>query len=203
MSLQFLVTALIVVLAPGTGVIYTVSTGLSHGRSASIAAAVGCTLGILPPMTAAILGLATMLHASVFFFQMFKALGVAYLIYMAWSISREKGALEIDPQHELQPLGRIAVRGILINILNPKLSIFFLAFLPQFVPVDAAHPLLLMTGMSLIFMMMTFIVFSGYGAFASAVRYRVVSSPVVMSCLRWGFAAAFVALGFSLVFERP
>ena len=203
MSLQFLVTALIVVLAPGTGVIYTVSTGLSHGRSASIAAAVGCTLGTLPPMTAAILGLATMLHASAFFFQMFKALGVAYLIYMAWSISREKGGLEIDPQHELQPLGRIAVRGILINILNPKLSIFFLAFLPQFVPVDAAHPLLLMTGMSLIFMMMTFIVFSGYGAFASAVRYRVVSSPVVMSCLRWGFAAAFVALGFRLVFERP
>src|SRR5262252_5479592 len=94
MSLEFLVTSLIVVASPGTGVLFTLAAGLSRGRRASIVAAFGCTLGIVPHMAAAILGLAALLHTSAVAFQAFKYAGVAYLLYMAWNALREQGALK-------------------------------------------------------------------------------------------------------------
>src|SRR4051794_33528287 len=135
MTLEFLITSLIVVISPGTGVLYTLATGLSRGARASVVAAFGCTLGIVPHMAAAILGVAALLHTSALAFQTFKWLGVAYLLYMAWSALREKGALRVETGETLGTRSALAVtiEGILINILNPKLSIFFFAFLPQFV----------------------------------------------------------------------
>ena len=141
-SAEFLVTSLIVVLVPGTGVIYTVSAGLFLGWRASIAAACGCTAGIIPHLSASILGLSAILHASALAFQGVKFAGAIYLLYLAWSMWRETGTLSFDAPSDNQRAGRIAIRGFLINILNPKLSIFFLAFLPQFVPAGTADPLL-------------------------------------------------------------
>ena len=147
MSLEFLITSLIVVVSPGTGVLFTLAAGLSRGSRASVVAAFGCTLGIVPHMAAAIMGLAALLHTSALAFQTLKYLGVAYLLYMAWSALRERGALtvetEVGPRSDLQ----VTVTAILINILNPKLSIFFFAFLPQFVSADEAHPLPHMLGL--------------------------------------------------------
>ena len=132
MSLEFLITSLIVVISPGTGVLYTLATGLSRGARASIVAAFGCTLGIVPHLAAAIMGLAALLHTSALAFQIFKYLGVAYLLFMAWSTLRESGALKVEKEVDARSALQVTVTAVLINILNPKLSIFFLAFLPQF-----------------------------------------------------------------------
>jgi len=202
MSLEFLITSLIVVAAPGTGVLYTLAAGLSRGSRASVVAAFGCTLGIVPHMLAAILGLAALLHTSAMAFQTFKYLGVTYLLYMAWTTLQERGALKVDREIGAHSAIDVAVTGVLVNILNPKLSIFFLAFLPQFVSADAAHPLPQMLTLSGVFMLMTFVVFVGYGLFAASVRDHVISRPRVLAWMRRTFAAAFVALGSKLAFAE-
>jgi threonine/homoserine/homoserine lactone efflux protein len=198
MSIEFLITSLIIVASPGTGAIYTLATGLSRGGRASVVAAFGCTLGIVPHLLAAMLGLAAILHTSALAFELFKFAGVAYLLYMAWQAWRENGVLKVEEVGALQSPLRVILHAVLINILNPKLSIFFLAFLPQFITAGEPAPMARMMEMSAIFMAMTFIVFAIYGLFAAAVRDQVVSRPGVMAWMRRTFAAAFVALGARL-----
>jgi threonine/homoserine/homoserine lactone efflux protein len=202
MSLSFLLTSLIVVVSPGTGVLYTLAAALTKGARASIAAAFGCTLGILPHLAAAMLGLAAVLHASALAFAALKWCGVIYLLYMAWQTLREQGALAIDTGVQARSNHRLIVTGFLINILNPKLSIFFLAFLPQFLAANEAHPLVRMLELSGAFMAMTLAVFVLYGLFASSVRDRVISKPKVMSWLRRAFAGGFAVLGAKLAFAE-
>ena len=200
MSVDFLITSFIVIVSPGTGVLYTLAAGLSRGSRASIVAAFGCTIGIVPHMAAAIMGLAALLHASALAFQIFKYLGVAYLLYMAWNTLRERGALQVEKEVTARSAFRVTVTAILINILNPKLSIFFLAFLPQFVSAGEAHPLARMLELSAVFMLMTFVVFVGYGLFAASIRDHVTSRPKVLTWMRRSFAGAFAALGARLAF---
>jgi threonine/homoserine/homoserine lactone efflux protein len=198
MSFSFLITSLIVIVSPGTGVLYTLAAALTRGSRASVAAAFGCTLGIVPHMCAAMLGLAAVLHTSALAFAALKWLGVLYLLYMAWQALRQHGALAVDGSVDARSARQVIVTGFLINILNPKLSIFFLAFLPQFVAVDEGHPLLRMLQLSAAFMAMTFAVFVTYGLFAAKVRDRIVSRPKVMAWLRRAFAGGFAALGVRL-----
>jgi len=197
-SIEYLVTSLIVVVAPGTGVLYTLAAGLSRGSRASTVAAFGCTLGIVPHMAAAIMGLAALLHTSALAFHTLKYLGVAYLLYMAWNALREKGALRVERDVRTRSTMQVIVSAILINILNPKLSIFFVAFLPQFVSAHEPQPLSRMIELSAVFMLLTFVVFVGYGLFAASIRKHVVSRPRVLTWMRRSFAAAFVALGAKL-----
>jgi threonine/homoserine/homoserine lactone efflux protein len=198
MSLSFLVTSLIVVVSPGTGVLYTLAAALSRGSRASVAAAFGCTLGILPHIAAAMLGLAAVLHTSALAFSALKWLGVVYLLFMAWQALRERGALKVERQVDARSAAKVIVTGFLINILNPKLSIFFLAFLPQFIAADEGHPLSRMLELSAAFMAMTFMVFVVYGLFAAAVRDRIITRPRAMTWLRRAFAGGFAALGARL-----
>ena len=200
MSIEFLITSLIIVASPGTGVLYTLAAGISRGSRASVVAAFGCTLGIVPHMAAAIMGLAALLHTSALAFQTLKYLGVAYLLFMAWSALKEKGALRVETGEKLGKRSALAVtiEGILINILNPKLTLFFFAFLPQFVDPGEADALPLMLELSGVFMLLTFVVFVGYGLFAAAIRSHVISRPQVLAWMRRTFAAAFVALGAKL-----
>ncbi|GIL41199.1 LysE family translocator [Roseiterribacter gracilis] len=198
MSLEFLLTTFIIVASPGTGVLYTLAMGLTRGARASTVAAFGCTLGIVPHMAAAILGLAALLHTSALAFELFKYLGVAYLLYMAWGTLQERGTLDVQRPAETGSALQIVVKAVLINILNPKLSIFFLAFLPQFVRPDDAQPLTGMIACSFVFMAMTFVVFAAYGVFAASVRTHVLARPRVLTWMRRIFAGAFVALGVKL-----
>ncbi len=198
MSIEFLLTSLIVVVTPGTGVIYTLAAALSRGPRASVVAAFACTLGIVPHIAAAVMGLAALMHASALVFQLVKLAGVAYLIYMAIDALREHGALRIERQVDARSAARIMIDGIAINILNPKLSIFFLAFLPQFVSTEDAAPVVRMLMLSAVFMLLTFVVFVGYGLLAASVRDHVISRPRVLTWIRRAFAGAFVALGAKL-----
>ncbi|MBN9672848.1 LysE family translocator [Roseibium aggregatum] len=197
MSLEFLITALIVVLVPGTGVVYTVAVGLGTGRQASVAAAFGCTLGIVPAILASVLGLAALMHTSALVFQAVKYAGVAYLLYLAWQTLKDSGPLDLGARKEVgKSLVSIACTGFLINILNPKLTVFFLAFLPQFVGHQSANAALEMLALGAVFMAMTFAVFVVYGLFASLVGEKLLRSDRAMAWMRRTVAAAFA--GFSL-----
>jgi len=202
-SVEFLLTSLVVVITPGTGVVYTLATGVTRGARASFVAAVGCTLGIVPHMAAAITGLAALLHTSAVAFSVVKYLGVVYLLYLAWATLREKGALAVE-QAEADASGvrRTITTAVLINILNPKLTIFFFAFLPQFVSPGEPHELLNMLALSGVFMLLTLVVFAVHGACAAAVRERVLARPQVLAWMRRSFAGSFVALGAKLALTR-
>jgi threonine/homoserine/homoserine lactone efflux protein len=198
LSTEFLLTSLVVVLIPGTGVIYTVSNGLFLGWRASIAAAFGCTAGIVPHLSASILGLSAILHMSALAFQIVKFAGAGYLLYLAWAMWHETGALKFNSPSSEKSLWPIVRRGFLINILNPKLSIFFLAFLPLFVSPDASSPTFQMIILSIIFMAMTLVIFILYGISANSVRRYVVNSPKLILWLQRSFAATFAVLGVKL-----
>ena len=200
MSTAFLLTSLIVVASPGTGVLYTMAAGLSRGARASVIAAVGCTLGIIPHMVAAITGLAALLHTSAVAFQTLKYVGVAYLLLIAWRTLKEKGGLTIENQTAARSAKDVIVSAILVNILNPKLTIFFFAFLPQFVNAKDPNALVRMVELSAVFMLLTLVIFVAYGSFAAAIRKHVISRPKVLTWMRRVFAGAFVALGARLAF---
>lgn len=202
-SAEFLVTSLIVVLIPGTGVVFTVSTGLAQGRAASVAAALGCTLGILPHLAATVLGLGVVMHTSALAFQLLKFAGVAYLFYLAYATWRDRTAFSAQPITQRSSARSLVLKAFLLNILNPKLTIFFLAFLPQFIEPGTASPWGPLWLLSAVFMAMTFAVFVVYGALAHAFRRGVIDSPRVQAWLRRGFAGAFAGLGAQLaVSER-
>ena len=202
-SAEFLITSLVVVLMPGTGVIYTVSTGLFRGWRASIAAALGCTAGIIPHLTASILGLSAILHTSAVAFRVVKYAGAAYLLYIAWSMWRDTGVIQLNPTSTRKGIGQIVLRGFLINILNPKLSIFFLAFLPLFVSPKAASPTVALFALSVVFMAMTLVIFVAYGICASGVSQHVARSPKRVVVLQKSFAAIFAVLGVKLAATDP
>ncbi|WP_179829431.1 LysE family translocator [Nocardiopsis aegyptia] len=198
MSVGFVVTALVVVLTPGTGVLYTVAAGLARGVRGAAVAALGCTLGIVPHLVAAATGLAALLHTSAVAFQVLRYAGVAYLLFMAWSVWRDGGALEVSGGAGERGVWRVVGAGVLVNLLNPKLTIFFFAFLPQFVAVGEPSALVSMLGLGAVFMVMTLVVFVLYGACAGLVRERVLARPGVVVWVRRVLAGAFAALGVRL-----
>lgn len=203
--MEFLLTALVVVVTPGTGVLCTLAAGLSHGRRAGLLTALGCTLGTLPQALAAVTGLAALLHAGSVAFQVLKYLGVGYLLWMAWSTLREASAPAVpegddEARGAQRPASRIIMSAVLLNVLNPKLTLFFMAFLPQFVREDDPHALWRMAELSAVFVLLTMVVFAGYGLAAATMRAHVVARPRVVRWMRRVFAGTFAALGARLAF---
>lgn len=201
MTLAFLLTTLVVVATPGTGAVYTIGAGLARGWRASLIAAFGCTLGCVPHMVAAITGLAALLHASALAFEVVKWLGVVYLLFLAWQTIRDRSAIEVDGARTPVSFWRVTGTAVLINLLNPKLTIFFFAFLPQFVPASASNASLTMVWLSLVFMAVTFVVFAAYGVFAATMRRQVIGRPRVVAWMRRTFAATYVLLAGRLALE--
>ena len=199
MNLDYLLTALIVCVSPGIGVIYTLSSTLGGRFRAGFWASIGCTLATVVHLVVAMAGLAAILHTSAILFQALKFAGVAYLLWMAWAVLQEAGGLSVRAAAP-RSRARLVWRGVLLNILNPKLPLFFLAFLPQFMaPTDGTARLVeLGTGFTVI----TFVTFLGYAALAAGGRQRLMSSARAMAWLRRVFAASFAALGLRLAMER-
>ena len=202
MTVTFLLTTLVVVATPGTGALFTVAAGLARGIRAGVIAAAGCTLGVVPHMAAAITGLAAVMHASALAFETVKWAGVAYLLYLAWVTWRDRSDLDVDEPDAPAAAWPVIRTAVLINLLNPKLTIFFFAFLPQFVTADGGQARLEMAGLSAVFMVATFLVFVAYGAGAAAVRHHVLRRPRVVTWMRRSFAAAYVVLAGRLATEH-
>ena len=201
MTVTFLITALVIVATPGTGALYTIAAGLTRGARASTLAAFASTLGTLPHLVAAITGLAAVLHASGVAFATIKYLGVAYLLWMAWGTWRDTGALRVEDAPGAGSRRSVIVSGVTVNLLNPKLTIFFFAFLPQFVSSSGATATAQMLLLSGVFMTMTFAVFAVYGFSAALLRDRVLSRPRLVDRIRKAFAASFAVLGARLAVE--
>jgi threonine/homoserine/homoserine lactone efflux protein len=198
LSVAFLLTTLVVVVTPGTGVLYTVTAGLSHGHRAGTVAALGCTLGIVPHLVATISGLATLLHTGAVAYTVVKYLGVGYLLHLAWATLRDKEALVVKGDTEPRPPARVIASGVLVNLLNPKLTLFFVAFLPQFVPAGESGSVAAMLRLGGVFMALTFVVFAVYGACAAAVRERVLARPGLTTGIRRVFAVCLLGLSARL-----
>lgn len=199
---EFLLASLIVVLIPGTGVIYTITTGLTLKWRASIAAAIGCTLGIVPHILASILGLSALLNMSAQVFSALKIAGAMYLLYLAWNMWREAGTLEINKKSTGSNITQIVIKAIAINLLNPKLTIFFFAFLPLFVSKDSASPTLEMVTLSAVFMGMTFLIFALYGILASGISAYLINSSRAVKRLQQAFAAAIAIFAVKLALSE-
>jgi threonine/homoserine/homoserine lactone efflux protein len=197
-SLAFLLTSLVIVAMPGTGALITLSAGISRGARAGVVAAFGCTLGIVPHLIAAVTGTAALLRASGVAFDALRLVGVAYLLFMAVATWRDRSELVVRDGQPARRAGRVIGSAILSNLLNPKLTIFFFAFLPQFVPAHAPHAVERLLMLSAVFMAMTFVVFVIYGVAASALRRHVIDRPQVVQRVRRLFAASFVGLGLKL-----
>ena len=198
MTTEFLITSLVVILLPGTGVIYTLALGISGGFRDGLIAAFGCTLGIVPHILASVAGLAAVLHASALAFEVLRTIGVAYLLFIAWSLLKDSGTLDLGPEQPAERAARIVRKGILTNVFNPKLSLFFLAFLPQFVPANAPDITAQMLILGGVFMMLTFLVFAVYAALAAGLRQQVLSRPKIMVWTQRSFAAALGRMGLRL-----
>ncbi len=166
MNIQYLLTSLVIILVPGTGVLYTINTGLTLKWKAGVAAAFGCTLGIIPHIAASVLGLSALLHMSARIFSVLKFAGAAYLLYLSWKMWRDAGEGGLEGKDEEKGFFRIVGKAVVINLLNPKLTIFFFAFLPLFVPEGTVSPTREMVVLGLGFMAMTFAVFAVYGILA-------------------------------------
>ncbi|XPV70533.1 MAG: LysE family translocator [Halarcobacter sp.] len=201
-SFEFLLTSLVVVLIPGTGVLYTIATGLFVGKRASFFAAVGCTLGIVPALLASSFGLAAIFHTSALAFQVVKYIGAAYLLYLAWQMWRSSSPLNISKQNSNNNYFNLVIKGFLLNILNPKLSIFFLAFLPQFIPSSVENPLSIMLLLGFVFMLMTFVVFIVYGFLSGLFSKYIIKSKRFSILIQKVFATSFAALGLKLAFSE-
>ena len=197
----FLVTSLVIVLLPGAGTLYTLAAALGRGTRAGVLAAAACTLGIVPHLVAAMTGLAALLHASGVAFSLVKYAGVVYLLHLAWSTWRDTGTLRLEPASSSRGVATVLRNGITVNLLNPKLTVFFLAFLPQFVPAGSAHAVPRMLLLSGVFMAMTFVVFAAYAVLAGALRDRVLGSPAIVRRMRRVFAVSFAGLGARLALE--
>jgi threonine/homoserine/homoserine lactone efflux protein len=193
---EFLLASLIVVLIPGTGVVYTITTGLTLKWRASLAAALGCTLGIVPHILASVLGLSALLNMSARVFSVLKLAGALYLLYLAWNMWREAGTIEINKRNTETSTTKIILKAIAINLLNPKLTIFFFAFLPLFVSKASASPTLEMILLSTVFMGLTLIVFALYGILASGVSAYLANSTQAVKRLQQAFAV--ILAGFAI-----
>lgn len=202
MNWEFLLTSFIIVATPGTGAIYTIAAGLSRGARAGVLAAFASTLGIVPHVLAAMMGLAALLHASALAFDIVKYAGVAYLLWMAWQMIRGTGSLAITTDQTPRSIRRVLVDGLALNLLNPKLSIFFVAFLPQFMHPGDAAPLVTMAGLSGVFMLMTFVIFAIYGVFAATLRDKVLTRPAIVQWVQRSFAAAFGLMAARLAVQE-
>jgi threonine/homoserine/homoserine lactone efflux protein len=202
MTAAFLLTAFIVCISPGIGVVYTLSTALRGGVRSGMLASLGCTLCTILHLGFALVGLAAILHTTAVLFQAIKFAGVAYLLWMALATLRRGGTFDLSSRGEAGSSGRIVWRGVLLNLLNPKLPLFFVAFLPQFVPADNPHATFLLAELGAVFVIMTFAVFATYAVFAGLARRAIVENQTALSVIRNLFAASFAALGARLAFEH-
>ncbi len=197
-AISFFATAVLLAYAPGPDIVFVLAQSAVYGAKAGLATTCGLMTGLCVHTALVTAGVAALIQASPTAFLLLKAAGALYLLYLAW-LSWRAGAMRADGVKPAFP-GCLALyrRGIFMNVTNPKVSIFFLAFLPQFVRPGAGDELAQLLGLSATFMLMTFVIFAIYGLLAHAFRKAVVESQQVQAWLRRGFAASFAGLGANL-----
>ena len=197
----FLITSLIIILIPGTGVIYTISTGFSKGKKASMFAALGCTAGIVPHLCASIILSSLLMKNSPKAFLIIKIIGAFYLLYLGLGMLFSKSGLNFDNARTEDKFIGIVPRGILINLLNPKLTLFFFSFLPQYVSSNSQNYTIECIMYGFAFMLLTFAVFIGYGMLAGTTKKFMINSPKCINLIQKLFGILFIIFAIQLAFS--
>ena len=198
----FLITSLIIILMPGTGVVYTISTGIMNGRHKSIIAAFGCTLGIVPHLCVSISLTSMLMQMNNTVFMIMRYVGAAYLIYMGVGMILSKDRIQFQEETETEGALTIIRRGILINLLNPKLTLFFFSFLPQYVRGTEGAFVIQSVVLGIAFMIMTFVVFAIYGLLSGTARGWISGSEKRISVLQRIFGTVFIGFALKLALEN-
>ena len=195
--LLFVAASLVVIVAPGPDNILVLTRGVTLGRGAAMASAAGASVGLVCHSVLAAVGLSAVLSQSAVAFSAIKYLGAAYLIFLGVKALLSREGFTV-PRGEAPAvgLGRVFAQGVTSDILNPKISIFFLAYLPQFAGPGASGTHLLALG--LVFAVLTWIVFSGLGYFSGSVGDRLAGRPAYARALGLFTGGVFVALGLRL-----
>lgn len=200
--LYFLTASVALSLAPGPDNLFVVAQGVSRGRRPAVAAAWGMCSGITVHTTAAALGLSALLYSSSLAFQVVKYAGALYLLYLAYAALRDSGTPLTAAGSTIVPLTALFRRGFFMNVLNPKVALFFVAFLPQFVAPDAGDAGLQMFALGLIFMAQAAVVFTIIAVGAGAVGHYLLQRPGAARALSWMAAAVFASLALRLALVR-
>lgn len=207
-SLEFLLAALLVVLMPGPGMLFTLSVTLTHGQRAGLWAGVGGTLGTLPHLAVTVLGLSGAIAESATAWQVLRIIGAVYLLHTAVSLWRRPDMTGLDADsggtRAATPVPALLLKSVLMNLLNPKLTFFLVAFLPQFVgadtPADEIASRLLLLGA--VFVGLTLAGFVGISLLAHRLRGMLLGSPRLQQRLNRGLALVFAGLGVRLALEQ-
>jgi len=197
--LLFLGASMALTLAPGPDNIFVVTTGITRGRRAAIITALGMVSGISVHTLAAAAGISAIFYSSTLAFRTVKFAGAAYLLFLAWKALRERGPLG-SPAAQTSRLsgGALYRRGLLMNVLNPKVALFFLAFLPQFTTPAETSLGLQMVWLGALFMLQAAILFTAIGYFSGRLGEFFLGRPRVARGFSWVAASIFASLGVRL-----
>lgn len=197
-SLPYLITSIIVILLPGPGSIYTVSTAMNNTKEKSIIAALGCTVGIVPHLCLGILAMFMMHQLPDIIMNLIKLFGAMYLIYLGYKMLTDSGKITLSTTSKDTKSSKLFYEGILLNLLNPKLTLFFISFLPQYLIQNHSSYILQTISLGLVFMLLTLLVFVCYGVLANELRKRFLSSTSRMSWINKIFGILFILFAFKL-----
>ena len=198
----FVLTSLAVILIPGQDMVLVVSRGIAQGAKAGIVSALGVSIGLLGHTVLAAFGLVALLMASEIIFTILKYLGASYLVYLGIRlIFRQSNEFEID-NPSAKTFKKLFLEGSLSNMSNPKVTIFYFAFLPQFISADIPHPTYYLLLLGISFSLLTFLVKAPVGYFAGIASARIRSRPIVIKLINRISGTVLIGLGVKLAFEQ-
>lgn len=198
----FLGASILLTIAPGPDNVFVVTQGVTRGRKAAVLTAIGMCSGISVHTTAASLGISAIFYSSAVAFNVVKFAGAAYLLLLAWKTIREHREIELRGNGGELSGFALFKRGFIMNVLNPKVALFFLAFLPQFVPPGSDNVALTMIMLGLIFMVQGMIIFIAIGLLSGAIGNYFLRKPRVSRLFSWLTAGIFAILGLRLALAR-
>jgi len=198
---MFIVASFILCLIPGPDNIYVLTQGMTKSKKAAFITALGLTTGLIVHTSAAAFGISVIFQTSEVAFNLVKYVGAAYLIYIAYqAFIHRNEPLDLSVQNSTKELKKLFFKGFVMNILNPKVSIFFLAFLPQFVTPENGNIPLQMIVLGLVFMALTIIVFSAIGVAGNMLSAKLIEKPSIVKYMNILTSLVLVALGLKLAF---
>ncbi|MFC7442206.1 LysE family translocator [Laceyella putida] len=198
--LTFLAYSVSLTLLPGPDILFVLSQSVFQGKKDGLAISLGLCTGLIAHTLAAALGVSMILYHSALAFHVLKIAGVAYLLYLAWQSLKATGEASLQPAEKKQSLGALYKRGILMNLLNPKVSIFFLAFFPQFVEAQAGHVPLQMLTLGFVFIAQALVIFTAVSLIAGKLGERFLQKHLKGKWVNYGTAGIFALLGIRLAF---
>lgn len=196
----FVGAAVLLTLMPGPDILFVITQSITRGRKSGIVFAAGLCTGLIVHVTAVCLGVSVLLRSSPFAFTLLKFAGAAYLFYLGIRAFLARRENHFTLSESVGITGKLYTKGILMNVLNPKVILFFLAFFPQFIPPDAANPLGRMVLLGLIFMGQAFLIFSLVAVLADRLARRLMQNDAIALGVNTAEALIYCLIGISILF---